>query len=224
MWIESAIDETASIFHEHHEWFFTEYEVSSLLISNLRRTFSSRIDHRPGFEHKLIRAEWPTPFRCCMVSRDFVLKGPDDRYEKNGKHHLFQRGSIDCTVLNEAFVQECVARREWHLISGKPWSDYNKYIGNRVPLEMAIEIHLITKQLNDLSAAHLSIVQDAKKVRACVEHSNCYGKSSSAAMSLVFINGQSSSSKIKELRDLVDRDLIPCSEHIIRWIHPGESK
>lgn len=102
--VESTIKDVMADFVAESTRFFTEFDLVCWFYSVLQQKLGplASCNDKDGNPHNLVHCEYPTPFRCCMSNRSFMLKTDADRTPKGGK---YKRGHYDIVVFNPDFVR-----------------------------------------------------------------------------------------------------------------------
>lgn len=174
--IEISLDLTCKEFQRHPTHFFTENDIVChfyhVLANQLGEFLVKDID---GFEHKIVHAEYPTPFRCDMGGTKFILKSENDRTPRG---HKFERGHYDIVVLNPDFIRN----HSFNVIKAQDLASYQnevlekmagpivlfgiEFMYQRDPLKYSRGPDNI-KTINEFIA---KIIQDADKLLASKEY------------------------------------------------------
>lgn len=103
--VDESIAELLDLYKREPTRFFTENDLVCCLYRLICNSFensgwASSCD-KDGLSHCLIHCEYPTPFRCDMKNKCFVLKTDNDQTPNGGK---YRRGHYDLVILNPAFL------------------------------------------------------------------------------------------------------------------------
>lgn len=166
--IQDAIKEIICDFKKCPQKYFTEEDIRWRLMSQIKQLL-----HNCGKEEvpicngqtSIIHGEYPTPYKCDMKNKGFILKKPDEKG--------FRRGHFDIVILDPNSIRDY----NFEIIRAQ---DYSKFLPQLPFLPMPfvdtiIELMLL-RDLNKTKSIGLgkSAAQDIQKTKAALLPQNGY--------------------------------------------------
>lgn len=192
--VHSTIEALVETFLAKPTLFYTEHDLVIWFAAelNARLAEMGEVTDRDGLPHRLVHAEYPTPFRCDMKNGGFIPKTEDDRTPTGGK---YRRGHIDIAVLNPKFI----ARHTYQQLKAQNFEVFTRDVWDAKQegepmLLHAIEFYLSRDEIKlsrgkDRAAGAKrcarAILQDAKKVEEAARMTGFV----SSTKSLAFLKG-----------------------------------
>ena len=111
--VEHALETLEDEFRNEPTLFFTEHDLVSKAYQLIQQELGeAKVCGADGKIHYLVHHEYPTPFRCDMSGKGFVIKDEIDRTPRGSK---YQRGHYDLVIFNPDYLKRC----EYELAKGQ---------------------------------------------------------------------------------------------------------
>lgn len=229
---ESAIERVINHFLRSPTSYFTEEDVRWRLMREievaLAESGASEVTLKDGTKTSAVHGEYPTPFRCSMTKRSFVLVPP---------RGTARRGHFDIAILSASAAAEC----DFRLACSQDFDGLPEKLRSLSSclLDMIVEILLLRnvadpKWKKSIQNAVEDAVQDMRKVAAALDAQDGYYDQPFAKRGIVLlldnsqlshpaprVNAKASQRLFEETLNKEFKHMSPPNTLSCLWITPG---
>ncbi len=155
--IDHSIQELCVFFEQQPSMFYTESDIVCELVSRIQSALeyktASDVEKKP---HSLVHTEYPTPFKCDMANKSFVVA-----YENS----CSKRGHYDIVVMSREFIEAF----PYSIIKGQDFRMIKQALANyksHTAILYGIEIIFRRDEVKSLDGIEKEIRQDNDKLMA----------------------------------------------------------